>query len=141
MRVATRALRACALAAALAVVPFSSSLAAGALAIGQCAAYGYAYDYTRLRDARTAALNKCADGRCKVVATMTRGCVAFAIDGRNACGPHGYAVAPRLGLAENTAVKYCHEYGGKDCVIRAWACDSGSKPSAETTGSIGGGRR
>jgi hypothetical protein len=136
MPVVTRVLRVCALAAALVGLPLSGAFAAGALAIGQCAAYGYAFDFSKLSDARTAALNKCADGRCKVVATMTRGCVAFAIDGRNACGPHGYAVAPRLGLAENTAVKYCHEYGGKDCVIRAWACEGGSKSSDDTTGSI-----
>jgi hypothetical protein len=131
MRVANHAVRACALAAIITVLgpiitPVSAARAAGALAIGQCAAYGYAFDYQRLADARNAALKKCADGRCKVVATIHRACVAFAIDGRNACGPHGYAVAPRLGLAENTAVKHCVDHGGKDCVIRAWACD-GSK--------------
>ena len=132
MRVVLRAARACALATVLnavlglIVVPPDGARAAGALAIGQCAAYGYAYDYPRLADARTAALKKCNGSSCKVVATIHRGCVAFAIDGRNACGPHGYAVAPRLGLAENTAVKYCLDHGGKDCVIRAWACD-GSK--------------
>jgi hypothetical protein len=138
LRVVTRILRVCALAAALglALAPLSIARAAGALAIGQCAAYGYAYDFSKLNDAREAALKKCADSKCSVVATMTRGCVAFAIDGRNACGPHGYAVAPRLGLAENTAVKYCHEYGGKDCVIRAWACEGGIKASDDTTGSI-----
>lgn len=126
MRVVIHALRACALAAAVwFVAPAGDAGAAGALAIGQCAAYGYAFDYPNMNDARTAAISKCAGGRCKVVATMTRGCVAFAIDGRNACGPHGYAVAPRLGLAENTAVKYCHNFGGKDCVIRAWACEGG----------------
>jgi hypothetical protein len=128
MRVANHAVRACALAAVITVLgpiitPVSAARAAGALAIGQCAAYGYAFDYQRLADARAAAMKKCNGGSCKVVATISRGCVAFAIDGRNACGPHGYAVALRLGLAENTAVKYCLDHGGKDCVIRAWACD------------------
>jgi len=56
--------------------------------------------------------------------TMTRACGAFAIDGRNACGPHGYAVATRLGQAQNKALRQCYEFGGKDCVIRAWACDA-----------------
>jgi len=97
--------------------------AAGAMAIGRCAAYGFAYDYDHADDARSAALAKCTDSGCAVVATVQRSCVAFAIDGRNACGPHGYAVAPRLGRAENTALQYCYRYGGKDCVIRAWACD------------------
>ena len=28
-----------------------------------------------------------------------------------------------LGAAQNTALKHCYKYGGKDCVIRAWICD------------------
>jgi hypothetical protein len=63
-----------------------------------------------------------APGGCKVVA-MSRACGAFAIDGKNACGPHGYAVATRLGEAQNKALRQCYQFGGKDCVIRAWACD------------------
>ena len=39
------------------------------------------------------------------------------------CGPNGYANASRLGVAQNTALKHCYKYGGKDCVIRAWICD------------------
>ena len=35
-----------------------------------------------------------------------------------------YAVARRLGQAQNTALRQCYEYGGKECVIRAWACDA-----------------
>ena len=37
--------------------------------------------------------------------------------------PNGYANAPKLGAAQNTALKHCYKYGGKDCVIRAWICD------------------
>jgi hypothetical protein len=95
---------------------------AGALAIGDCGAYGFAYDMPREAAAARAALGKCAGG-CKVV-SMTRACGAFAIDGRNACGPHGYAVATRLGEAQNKALRQCYGFGGKDCVIRAWACDA-----------------
>jgi len=40
------------------------------------------------------------------------------------CGAYGYAVAARLGSAQNTALRQCYQYGGKDCVIRAWACDA-----------------
>jgi hypothetical protein len=96
--------------------------AAGALAIGSCAAYGTAYDFAATREAERAALRKCS-GTCKVVATVHHGCAAFAIDGRNACGPHGYASARELGPAENAALRYCYRYGGRDCVVRAWACD------------------
>jgi hypothetical protein len=100
----------------------AAAKAAGALAIGACAAYGYAYDYPTVAEARKAAIEKC-DGTCKQVVTTKKGCVAFAIDGRKPCGPHGYASAPRLGAAQNTALQQCYKFGGKDCVIRAWICD------------------
>lgn len=97
--------------------------AAGALAIGACAAYGYATDYPSVAAAQTAALKNCS-GDCKQVVTTRRGCAAFAIDGHRPCGPLGYANAPKLGAAQNIALKYCYKYGGKDCVIRAWICDA-----------------
>jgi hypothetical protein len=104
--------------------------AAGALAIGSCAAYGYAYDFPETQRARLAALAKCA-GKCKVVATMQGSCAAYAIDGRKPCGPHGYATAATLGKAQNAALSYCYKYGGHECVVRAWACD-GEKKSAKS---------
>ncbi len=100
----------------------SAAQAAGALAIGACAAYGYAYDYPNAEAAQAAALEKCT-GICKQVVSTKKGCVAFAIDGRKPCGPNGFANAPRLGQAQNTALKSCHKQGGRDCVIRAWICD------------------
>jgi hypothetical protein len=96
--------------------------AAGALAVGACAAYGYAYDYPSSETAQAAALEKCG-GVCKKVVITDKGCVAFAVDGRKPCGPHGYANATKLGAAQNTALKQCYQHGGKDCVIRAWICD------------------
>ena len=117
-------LRAAMVAAALFVTPgaVGGAGAAGALAIGACAAYGYAYDYADVKAAQEAALEKCA-GSCKQVVTTQKGCVAYAIDGRKPCGPHGFANAPKLGQAQNTALKHCYKHGGKDCVIRAWICD------------------
>ena len=96
--------------------------AAGALAVGACAAYGYAYDYPSSETAQAAAIEKCGD-TCKKVVTTDKGCVALAVDGHKPCGPNGFANAPRLGVAQNTALKYCYKFGGKDCVIRAWICD------------------
>ena len=96
--------------------------AAGALAIGACGAYGFAYDFSREAAASRAALGKCAGG-CKVV-PVSHACGAIAIDGKNACRAHGYAVAARLGEAQNMALRQCYQFGGKDCVIRAWACDA-----------------
>ena len=97
--------------------------AAGALAIGNCGAYGLAYDFTEADAAHAAALNQCS-GACKVAAEMRGNCAALSIDMHNACGAFGYAAAPRLGQAENTALRYCYRNGGRDCVIRAWVCDA-----------------
>jgi hypothetical protein len=113
--------RALAVAAALACSCIQAH-AAGAIAIGACAAYGYAYDYPTVAEAQAAAIGKC-DGACTQVVTTRKGCAAFAIDGHQPCGPLGYANAKRLGEAQNTALKYCHKHGGRDCVIRAWICD------------------
>ncbi|QPF82654.1 DUF4189 domain-containing protein [Bradyrhizobium genosp. L] len=96
--------------------------AAGAFAVGKCGAYGQAYDYPAEASARAAALKQCK-GDCTAV-TMKRACAAFAIDMKNPCGAHGYAVAPRISSSLNAATRKCYEYGGKECVIRAWACDA-----------------
>jgi hypothetical protein len=112
-----------ALTVALLVAEVAASQAAGALAIGACAAYGYAYDFKDVAAAGAAAKLKCGDS-CKQVVTTRKGCVAFAVDGRKPCGPNGFANGDKLGTAQNTALKYCYKYGGRDCVIRAWICDA-----------------
>ena len=99
----------------------TESWAAGAFAIGKCGAYGQAFDYPAEQAARAAALKQCK-GDCTAL-TMKRACAAFSIDMANPCGPHGYAVRPRISNTLNEATRKCYEYGGKECVIRAWACD------------------
>jgi hypothetical protein len=96
--------------------------AAGALAVGKCGAYGQAFDYPAQEAATAAARKQCA-GDCTTV-TMNRACAALAIDMKNPCGPHGYAVAPKISSSLNEATKKCYDFGGKECVIRAWACDA-----------------
>ena len=96
--------------------------AAGAFAVGKCGAYGQAYDYRAELAARAAALKQCK-GNCKAL-TMKRACAALAVDMANPCGAHGYAVKPRISSSLNAATKKCYEFGGRDCVIRAWACDA-----------------
>lgn len=96
--------------------------AAGALAVGACGAYGYGFDYKRVTDARTAAIGKCS-GDCKVVGIMRRGCAALAVDAKQPCGSYGWAIKSHLGQAENASLKRCYDFGGRDCVVRAWACD------------------
>jgi Domain of unknown function (DUF4189) len=115
------ALRLLAVAAVLSAATVDAK-AAGALAVGSCAAFGYSYDFAEEDAARSAALAKCS-GRCTVVATMRRGCTAYAIDSRKPCGAHGYASAPTLGRAQNIALRQCYKFGGRDCMVRAWACD------------------
>lgn len=100
----------------------TAARAAGALAIGQCGAFGQAYDFAKSSEAVAAALRQCK-GQCSTV-TMKRACAALAIDLHNPCGAYGQAVAPRISSALNAATRFCYQYGGKDCVIRAWACDA-----------------
>ena len=96
--------------------------AAGAFAVGRCGAYGQAFDYATSKAAIAAARRKCT-GKCETV-TMSRACAALSIDMTNPCGAHGYAVTPRISTSLNTATRKCYEFGGKECVIRAWACDA-----------------
>jgi hypothetical protein len=55
---------------------------------------------------------------------MKRACAALSIDMTNPCGAHGYAIKPHISSSLNEATKKCYEFGGKECVIRAWACDA-----------------
>ena len=96
--------------------------AVGALAVGKCGAYGQAFDYAAEAGALAAARKQCK-GECTTV-TMKRACAALAVDMANPCGAHGYAVKPRISSSLNAATKKCYEVGGKQCVIRAWACDA-----------------
>jgi hypothetical protein len=109
---------------ALMVVTFTTAKAAGALAVGSCGAYGQAYDYPDTAAAEQSAMAQCQSGECKVVAMVKRGCSAFAVDGTNPCGAHGWASGPKLGRAQNDALKSCYKSGGKDCVIRTFLCDA-----------------
>jgi hypothetical protein len=119
-----RALVVLALTLALAGSRFiTQSWAAGAFTIGKCGAYGQAYDYAGEADARAAALKQCKGG-CPTTLTMKHACAALAIDMTNPCGAHGYAVMPKISSSLNAATRKCHEFGGKECVIRAWACDA-----------------
>lgn len=96
--------------------------AAGALAVGKCGAYGHAFDFKDARAAMDAAQKQCK-GDCKAI-PMKRACAALSVDMTNPCGAHGFAVAPRISSAQNTAMRNCYKFGGKECVIRTWACDA-----------------
>jgi hypothetical protein len=107
----------------LAVAGSRFATAAGAFVIGKCGAYGQAFDYAGEADALAAARKQCK-GACPTSVTMRRACAAFAVDMSNPCGAHGYAVKPRISSSLNAATRKCYEFGGRECVIRAWACDA-----------------
>ncbi len=111
---------------AIATANAATANAAGALAVGACGAYGYGFDYSRVADARAAAISKCKGGHCKLVGVVRRGCAAMAVDAKNPCGSYGWAINSHLGKAENISMRRCFEFGGRDCVVRAWACDEKS---------------
>ena len=106
------------------VVTFNTARAAGALAVGKCGAFGQSYDFPDLAGARDSALAQCQGGDCKVVATVKRSCTAYSVDGANPCGAGGWGKGPRLGAAQNDALRSCYKAGGKDCVIRTFLCDA-----------------
>jgi hypothetical protein len=110
--------------AALMLVAVNTARAAGALAIGSCGAFGEAYDFRTLDEARQSALSKCQGDACRVVATAKRDCAAFAVDYANPCGAHGWGKGPRLGGSQNEALQACYRDGGKECVIRTFFCDA-----------------
>ena len=96
--------------------------AAGAFAVGKCGAYGQAYDFPGEAAARAAAKKQCK-GECTTM-TIKRSCAAMAVDFANPCGAYGYAVKPKISNSLNAATRECYKSGGKECVIRAWACDA-----------------
>ncbi len=109
--------------ACLFIATIGAAAAAGAFAVGACGAYGYGYDYRKLADARVAAMKKCTGSNCKIVGVFRRGCAAMAIDAKHPCGSYGWAINSHLGKAENASMRRCYQFGGRDCVVRAWACD------------------
>src|SRR5690348_7649789 len=110
--------------AALMFVAVNTARAAGALAIGACGAYGEAFDFRTVEEARASALSKCSGSGCQVVTTARRGCAAFAVDFANPCGASGWGKGPRLGRSQNAALEACYKGGGKECVIRTFFCDA-----------------
>jgi Domain of unknown function (DUF4189) len=110
-------------AAYLLIATIGAAEAAGAFAVGVCGAYGYGFDFRNVTEARAAAMKKCTGGTCKLIGDMRKGCAAIAVDAKNPCGSFGWAIESHLGRAENASMRRCSEFGGRECVVRAWACD------------------
>ena len=110
-------------AAGLLTTTIGAAEAAGAFAVGVCGAFGYGFDFRNVTEARVAAIKKCTGATCKLIGDMRKGCAAIAVDAKNPCGSFGWAIESHLGRAENTSMRRCSEFGGRECVVRAWACD------------------
>ncbi|MDB5601474.1 MAG: hypothetical protein JWN71_3518 [Xanthobacteraceae bacterium] len=112
-----------------------SARAEGALAIGNCGAYGYAFNYDTEAGARDRAMSECTGNRgkkCKVVVTLSGNCAAFAIDNRRSCGAWGWASRATKEAATEAAVEECRKGGGKSCGMRAQVCDAKPAPAMTT---------
>jgi len=105
----------------------SAAAAAGALAVGQCGAYGQAFGFRTVDAAQDSALGQCKGSGCRIVATLRRSCAALAVDISNPCKAQGSGRDARLGVAQNMALRQCYQGGGKECVIRTFVCDGKNK--------------
>lgn len=110
--------------AALMFVAVNAARAAGALAVGSCGAFGEAYDFRTVAEARQIAMSKCQGKTCRIVSTARRGCAAFAVDFKDPCAASGWGEGPQLAGTQNVALEACYQHGGKDCVIRTFFCDA-----------------
>ena len=111
--------------ATLMLVAVNTARAAGALAIGACGAFGEAYDFRTVDEARKSALAKCQGDTCRVVtvdqARLRRLRGRFHQSLRRPWLGQGAAARPR---ARTRRLRSCYKDGGKECVIRTFFCDA-----------------
>lgn len=103
----------------------STALANGALAIdgNQGDQWGFSYDHSSMSEAESQALEECGSG-CSIVKTFTSGCAAYAADQTSGSTVYGWATAGSGGSAQTDALQFCRNYGGSNCIVRSWGCNS-----------------
>jgi hypothetical protein len=89
----------------------------GALAIGKCDQYGYSWNQTTYV-AQKAALKACGND-CRIAATISTACAAFAISPDCAAQGWAWANAP---VAEYLAKEQCSNNGGANCQVVRSVC-------------------
>lgn len=105
----------------------SNALAWGSLAIdsNQGSAYGFSYNYPTAREADARALKECGGADvCHIVKNFERGCGAYAADQSPGGSAYGWGTASTEQEAKSIALNYCRQYGGTDCIVRVWSCNS-----------------
>ena len=107
------------------LIASSTALAAGALAIdeNQGDQWGFAYDHPSISAASDYALEECGAG-CEVVKTFSSGCAAYAADQASGSTAYGWATADDGATAQSEALSNCRSFGGNDCIVRSWGCNS-----------------
>ena len=85
--------------------------------------WGFSYNRVSLSDADQQALSKCGVN-CKVVKNFKNGCGAYAADQAQGSTVWGYGLDPNQQQAKDKALSACQYYGGTQCIIRVWACNS-----------------
>jgi len=103
----------------------TSVLANGALAIdgNQGSSYGFSYNQPSIGAAQNRALNECGGG-CSIVQTFSNGCAAYAADQAYGSTVYGWGTGNSSGQAKSNAMQYCQNYGGTQCIVRVWGCNS-----------------
>lgn len=101
------------------------AFAYGSLAIdrNQGTQYGFSYDYSSISDAQNRALSECGRG-CYIVNTFSSGCAAYAADQAYGSTVYGWGTASSSSQAKSSALYYCRQYGGTQCIVRTWGCNS-----------------
>ncbi len=101
----------------------SNAFAWGSLAIdsNQGSAYGFSYDYATREAADGRALKECGYG-CRIVGSFAQGCGAYAADQAPGGSAAGWGTGMVDSDAKATALGYCRQSGGTECIIRVWSC-------------------
>ncbi|WP_295893799.1 DUF4189 domain-containing protein [uncultured Vibrio sp.] len=108
----------------LLIILSSHVYAVGSLAIdsNQGSKWGFAYNYSSTSEADQKALRECGSN-CRIVKRFQNECAAYAADQSSGSTAYGWATASSRSSAQNSALKYCSNQGGKNCQVRVWGCE------------------
>jgi hypothetical protein len=111
------------IAGTFAVVGNAFAWASLAIDSNQGSAYGVSYDQSDAATADARALQECGQG-CRVVKHFASGCGAYAADQAYGGTAYGWGTDQTEAGAKSIALNACQQYGGKECIVRAWSCNS-----------------
>ena len=80
-------------------------------------------NYKTQAEADARALQECGQG-CRIVHRFSNTCKALATDQASGSTVYGHAHATTSAEAQANAMQFCRQYGGSNCVLRVWGCDT-----------------